>query len=155
MFLTIRIDFLPIKYDGENWECSLDSNWIPFNKRGSWQGIADIDFSDSSIIESNQTTFYFMYHRECNNVTTEVSYLDKNLFQVTLGALVENESPLKLDAVIPFTGFSIARDGFFPKPDSTKNAIDIASEFIDVKSFHEPSFENRVYSFEPKYHCKN
>lgn len=58
--------------------------------------------------------------------------------------------PVKIDLVVPFKNLIICRDSMFPKPNSIKDAIDIAEEFIDTKNFCDPIFNNGTYSFVPK-----
>lgn len=159
LFLSIEIRFSPVKYGEEEWECSLASEWIPF-RGGSWKEIGGIDFSDSPVMEMNETTFYMVAHDWCKDVSINISHEKDNQFRVQLRAKAEfsgyygddrnSAMPIEIDILVPFTGFTIMRDNLFPKPSNVQEAVEVAAEFIDTASFQEPSFENGVFNFAPE-----
>lgn len=159
LFLSLEVDFEPIKYGDEEWECSLASEWIPYQGE-SWMQISDIDFENDLIKEMNETTFYMVEHDWCNDVQINIIHHDKNVFRLQLDANVEFSGyysgdedpsmPVHVDVLLPFTGFIIRRDNLFPKPSNSEDAIKVAQEFIGTSSFKAPTLDGEVFKFEPK-----
>ncbi|MFD2232165.1 hypothetical protein [Alkalimarinus sediminis] len=159
LFISIEVDFEPIKYGDNEWECSLASEWIPF-KGNNWYELESIDFQDEFVKEMNETTFYLTTHDWCNDVHIELKREERNLFNLKLKANAdfsgyyggdENSSmPITVDLTVPFTNFIIRRDNLFPKPNSIEEALVVSNEFIDTTTFKEPSFDGEVFKFEPK-----
>lgn len=111
-------------------------------------------------MKMNETSFYVWQHDECNDVKIKMNLEKDNLFRVRFSAKanfsgfadddVDPEMPIEIDTVVPFTGFTIRQETFSPRPSNEEEAVNVASEFIDPTSFHAPTFEDGVFSFEPK-----
>ncbi len=159
LYLSIYVYFAPLRYDDGEWRCALISEFIPFNGR-SWKDIEKVDSSDNKMQEIMDTSFYLTKHDSCNEVSINLTLQKNNMFRTKISTHVdfsgylendENPSmPVAVDLVIPFTGFTIQRDSFFPKPNNLEEAIDLASPFIDIKSFQEPTFTDGKFVFKPR-----
>lgn len=160
LFISINIQFDTIKYDDEEWECSLTSEWIPF-VGNHWKDIENIDCKDDIFKEMNETSFYMTEHDWCNNLDLQINYIKDNVFRIQIETDVdfsgytdgdENPSmPIKVDIEIPFSEIIIRGCNLEPELKDMNEAIKVASEFIDTKSFKAPSMDDGVFRFEPIY----
>lgn len=158
--IDFNTKFAPVRYAGETWECSFGIGWIPF-PGGSWKNIAHINTETPHFLENAEASFYMTSHDYCSLKKVCISYKGLNLFQVEIDAEVEfmgytgddsdPNMPIKIDLVVPFEGFTVDRNIFFPKPNTATDAEELASQFVDLESFHPPLEKKGTFKFFPKY----
>jgi len=61
LFWTITLEFEPINYEDEDWECSMTCEWVPWRIR-DWRDLHNLELKvgpDDRLIESS---FYMVEH---------------------------------------------------------------------------------------------
>ncbi|MFO0373983.1 MAG: hypothetical protein ACK5YY_06785 [Alphaproteobacteria bacterium] len=159
-FINLRIDFSPLDYSDETWECSFGLEWMLF-PGGSWKNISHISMENPLLLQRAEASFYMASHDDCSLKKVNISYKELNLFHIEIEAEVDFQGydeddrnphmPLKIDVTAPFQGFSVDRNLFFPKPNTTADAEALATKFVDLESFHPPLEKKGTFKFFPKY----
>lgn len=159
-FIEFNAKFAPLTYADETWECSFGLGWVPF-PGGSWKNISRISTQEPHLLQDSEATFYMTSHDWCSLKRVHISYKERNLFHVIIEADVDFQGylegdsdphmPIKIDVIAPFEGFTVDRNMFFPKPNTAADAEAVASQFIDLESFHPPLEKKGTFKFRPKY----
>jgi len=160
LFISINIEFDTIKYDDEEWECSLTSEWIPF-VGNHWKDIENIDCESDIFKEMNETSFYMVEHDWCNNLDLQVNYIKNNIFRVKVKTDVnfsgyadgdENPAmPIEMDLELPFTEITIIGSNLEPELKDIDEAVKVVNEFIDTCSLSATSAIDDTFKFTPIY----
>lgn len=158
-FWSITVDFDPIEYADESWNCSMTCEWLRFDVK-RWTDVAtsltlpaDDDFAESS--------FYMTAHDLASSTKLALSHLTANRFRAKLSMVIDfhgytgdDADPAMLvtaDTEIEYSGLSILPDNLFPKPSTPDLAKNAASDFIDLNMYDEPVLQGHRFILKPKW----
>lgn len=159
-FWSITVDFDPIDYADESWDCSMTCEWLRFDTK-RWTDIgrsllslpADDPFAESS--------FYMTEHDLASSTKLTIKHSNANRFHVRLSMVVDfhgyigddanPEMLIAADTEIEYSGLSIVPDNLFPKPSTSDLAKDVASHFVDVGMYDEPVLQGHRFILKPKW----
>lgn len=159
-FWSIRIDFAPIEYGDESWDCSAASEWIRFNVR-DWRELHDTQHERLAYDPLVESSFYMTEHDPADVTLLTLSHVGANRFHVRMEMLVdfhgylggdENpDMPVAAETEIEYTGLVIVPENLFPKPSTVEELNEVASPFVDLSAYHEPKQDRFRFVFRPKW----
>jgi hypothetical protein len=159
-FWSITVDFAPIKYANESWDCSMTSEWIRFGVR-NWRDLNNSRLTvppDDGLVESS---FYMTEHDLASSTDLSLAYLAENRFRIRLemtidfhgyiGGDANPEMRVAAETEIEYTGLVVIPENLFPKPLTPQLVKNVASEFVDLSAYHEPEKEQHRFLLRPKW----
>jgi hypothetical protein len=158
LFWSVRLGFEPIKYEGDEWECSMTCEWIPWRIR-DWRNLHNLELrvgGDDQLIESS---FYMAEHDEGRETSLRLQHQEGHLFKVRMSMVVDftgytgrdrnPEMSVAGEALVPFKGVYVVPENLFPKPMTVSEVKEVAQDFIDLSAHREPYREKHKFIFEP------
>jgi hypothetical protein len=159
LFWSITIEFEPVDYGEEQFDCSTTCEWMNWPIR-DWH---DLDgkrlnalYGDDGI----EASFYLTRHDSAKHVRLSIQRTSAADFQVSMAMTVnfsgyygDDENPDLLvsgDVVIPFTGLLVVPDNLFPKPTTVEEVNGVAREFVDLNCYEAPELDRHRYVFQPR-----
>ena len=158
LFWSITLEFEPIRYEREDWECSMTCEWIPWRIR-DWRGLHNLELKvepDDQLIESS---FYLVEHDRGKETDLLVERHEGNLFKVRMSMIVDftgftgkDKNPEMFvtgETTVPFKGVFVTPENLFPKPMTVAEVKDIAKDYIELSAYQEPYKEKHRFILEP------
>jgi hypothetical protein len=158
LYWSLALQFAAIKHQGESWETSVAAEWLVWPV-GRWHDLDGADLARLAKPELAEASFYLAEHQAGRLERLSLSRSGEKAFKVELSLtfdLVEPNGRIvrssRLDAAgtIAFDGIYVIPENLAPKPRTPGAAAKVASEFIDIGDFEEPTWEQFKYVFPPK-----
>jgi hypothetical protein len=158
LFWSITIDFAPLRYGEEEFECSMTCEWIAWSVR-SWRDLDDRRLDVAYGEEGIESSFYMTAHDIANRTSLSLCHRGGDRFRVSMRMEVDfhgyyggDADPAMLiyaEADLPFTGLIVVPENLFPKPLSSEQVKGIASQFVELADFSEPQRRDRDFLLRP------
>ena len=159
LFFVSYIHFEKIEYAGDEFECSLNSEDIPFTGR-DWRRLDLVDFTSEAAIERINMSFYDEAHNFCHDITGKFTYLGEDKYRLQQSAKVDYMGyvgddahpnlPIRAETILTFDGIRVGKDKL-STPSSAAEAKDALGEFLDLDFLHEPEEFEWDYNFKPRW----
>ena len=155
LFWSITVEFHPVRYGGEQFDCSLACEWIPWPIR-TWQELEgrrlDVGYGDEGV----EASFYMCEHHVADRIKLDVNRRSGTQFRVSVEALIDFAGyygddqdpamPVRAEADLPFTGLLVIPDNLSPPPSTPSELSAVACEFVDLSVYGEPESRKPVGS---------
>jgi hypothetical protein len=158
LFWSVTLKFEPVKYEGEEWECSMTCEWIPWRIR-DWRNLHNLELKvgrDDQLIESS---FYMVEHDEGKETSLSLRHREGHLFNVRMSMVVDftgftgrdrnPEMSVAGEALVPFEGVFVVPENLSPKPMTVSEVKDVAKDYVDLSAYGEPYREKHRFILEP------
>ncbi len=159
LFFASRIHFKTVEYAGDEFDCSLNSEDIPFTGR-DWRRLDLIDFTSETAVEQINMSFYDEAHNFCHDITGKFTYLGEDKYKLQQSAKIDYMGytgkdghpnlPISAEAILTFDGIRVSKEDL-PNPSSVSDAKDALSEFLDLDFLQEPEEFKWDYNFKPRW----
>ena len=159
-FWSITVNFDPIDYADESWDCSMTCESLRFDTR-RWTNLGNRTLSLPADDQFAESSFYMTEHDLASSTKLTLTCLTANRFRLQMAMTVDfhgytgdNANPEMLvtaDAEIEYSGLSIVPENLFPKPDTSELAKDAASQFVDLNLYNEPVWEGHCFILKPQW----
>ncbi len=147
LFWSITVDFKPIQYGDEKFDCSMTCEWIRWPLR-DWRDLdgkqLDVEFGEDGI----ESSFYMTEHDIASHTTLSLHHRRRNVFTVNANMLVDFHGyyggdadpsmPVHAEVDLPFIGLLVTPANLSPKPTTPTKLKKVVSEFVDLAAYKEP-----------------
>jgi len=158
-FLSATIQFEPIKYADEDWNCSITTEWIPL-RFGKWQDCLVQEYTTVSGSSQIESSFYMCQHHPASLKSLSISHIANSRFRVEISGLVDftgylggdEDSAMRVhaEAEMDYFGLVIVPGNFFPKPLDSESIRGVAQEFVDLSVYQEPKEDRHRFVLLPR-----
>lgn len=159
LFWSVTVNFKPLRYGDEDHRCSVTCDWIPWALK-NWLELdgqcVDVAYEEDGI----ETSFYMAEHLFCTRTKLKLSHVEAANFRVSLETVVEFPAyyggdgnpalPVSANAVVPFSRLIIVPENLDPVPANLAEAMNIASEFVDLSAYMEPNEKGHAIGLAPR-----
>ncbi|TQV77777.1 hypothetical protein [Denitrobaculum tricleocarpae] len=159
LFFVSYIHFEEVQYLDEDFECSLNSEDIPFTGR-DWRSLEQIDFTAAKAIEQINMSFYDGEHHFCHDIKGKFTYLGEDKYKIRQSAKIDYMGydgddahpnlPVSAEAILTFDGIRVGKDNL-SKPASATDAKEALAEFLDLDLLQDPDESEWHYNFKPRW----
>lgn len=159
-FWSITVNFAPIEYADESWDCSMTSEWIRFGVR-NWRDLDECSLTVSPDDDFIESSFYMTEHDPGFSTDLSLSYLDTNRFHIRMQMIVDyhgysggDANPDMLVAAeteVDYTGLIVVPDNLFPKPSTPQMVNEVAEDFVNLSVYCEPEADRHRFVLRPKW----
>lgn len=158
LFWNFFLECAPVILDGEEWEASILCDWVQFPMR-NWREAKAVGLDTLPNREMLEASFYLLAHNPVDLSRLEIAHDRGHYFRVRMaGSFAVNgfeelegiAVPLDVTGSVQFKGLIVMPDNLFPKPTDAVSASNVASEFIELEDFGEPTWDGSRFLFEPR-----
>ena len=147
LFWSITIDFEPVQYGGDEFTCSMTCEWIPWPIR-DWRELNGKHLQAEYGQDGIESSFYMTEHDLGTRTELVLRHRHENVFTSKMDMVVDfhgfhegDENPamsVHAECDVAFIGLLITPENLFPKPLTPPELRNVASEFVDLSTYHEP-----------------
>ena len=156
LYWNVHVDFEPVQFDGEEWDCSFAVEWLTWPNR-RWRDLDGLGLRQVRRTEFVECSLYLL--AEHNPAALRHLELRENghaAFDLDFSAIadVDDGSGLRRFEVsgkceVEFSGVIVVTDNLQPKPASPDDARAAVAEFLALDDLAEPRSEQWRYVLEP------
>lgn len=143
-FWSLTIDFAPIEYEGNEWDCSLTIEWMRLPIR-DWRSLNDSHVAKAFEDELVEASFYLTRHDWATVKELSLKHVADNRFRASLTAVVDfqgytgddvdPEMKISAEADIEYTELIIVPDNLSSKPKTSQEVSKVAAQFVDTTAY--------------------
>jgi hypothetical protein len=158
LFWSVTLEFEPIRYEHEDWECSMTCEWIPWRVR-DWRDLHNLELKVGPDNQPIESSFYMVEHDRGKETNLLLQRHEGNLFKARMAMTVDftgltgrDENPEMFvagETIVPFKGVFVIPENLFPKPMTVAEVKYIAKEYIELSAYREPYKEKHGFILEP------
>jgi hypothetical protein len=159
-FWSITVNFEPLDYADETWNCSMTCEWLQFDAK-RWTDLDNRTVTLPATDQIAESSFYMTEHDWASSTKLTLNHAAKNRFRVQMSMFVDfhgctedDADPGMLvtaDTEIEYSALLIVPDSLFPEPNTPELATRVVSEFADVATYEEPIRYGRRFVFKPQW----
>ena len=157
VYWAIRVELGPLSFEGEDWDCSVEMEWLIFPIR-SWTELDGITLSSLSAPDFAEASAYVV-GQHCPASIDHLSLKrigNSQQFRVEIKGSVSVDEPgipsrltLDVDTVLPFTGVIVIPENLTPKPSDKTDVTAAVSCFLSPTSLGEPLWDRFRFVLPP------
>ncbi len=157
-FWSLTIDFDPLEYDENEWDCSVMVEWMQFAVR-DWRLLNNSHVAAALKNEQVEASFYLTRHDWASVKELSLKHVADNRFRACLklvvdfqgftGHDVDPEMEITAETDIEYTGLIIVPDNLSPEPNTPEEVIEVVSQFADPAAYHSPEKDDFRYLLRP------
>lgn len=158
VFWSITVEFQPIRYGDEEWDCSMTCEWIRWPIR-SWRELdgrhLDVDYGQDGV----EASLYLAEHHTGSHTQLAIHHRKGNLFRVEMamvvdfgGVLGDDQDPaLPVQGVadVPFTGLLVVPKNLVPTPQNEEEIQQVVQGFVNLAEFGPPEPQGHGFVLRP------
>ena len=159
LFFVSYIHFEKVEYADEDFECSLNSEDIPFTGR-DWRRLDQVDFTSEAAIKQINMSFYDGEHNFCHDITGRFTYLGEDKYRLRQSAKIDYmgyldddahpDLPISAEAILTLDGIRVSKD-MLSDPSSASEAKNALAAFLDLDFLHDPDEFKWHHNFKPRW----
>ncbi len=155
---SVTVAFMPVIYCNSACECSMTCEWIPWPLR-NWHDLDGHELETYYGEHGIESSFYLCDHMVGTRTSLAIALKEANVFSIRMKMEVEsnkcNAECGKTNARVvaatdvAFTGLLVVPENLDPAPVTVDQAKEVASRFVDLGVYQEPTWEGHTYRFAP------
>lgn len=158
IYWSIRIEFYPVEYDGDEWPCSMTCEWLTWPIR-DWRQLEVrslyLNYGDGG----SESSFYMCGHDSGESTRLRIGPRTGDRFDVEMDMVVDfagytgdDSNPamaVRGRAALPFTGVLVGPDSLFPKPSTPAEILSAVAPYLDTTLFSAPERRGHAFRMAP------
>lgn len=159
LFWSITMQFAPVVYGDETFDCAMTCEWIPWRVR-HWREldgvVLDVDYGEEGV----ESSFYVVSHDTGTHTRLSLAHIADSRFRVQMEMTVDflgyfggDEDPamnVAGDCEMEFDGLCIVPNSIVPRPITVSDVKRVAEQFVDLAAYMDPVGDGHAYQFRPK-----
>lgn len=156
LFWNLYIAFGPVRWDDEEWSCSLLVDWLTW-PLSNWQDLYKMDLEQVINPELVECSLYlFNQHNWATLKGLKVTRTEKNHFSVSIDAVADVDTgndqrsvPVSIVCSSIFTGIIVVPENLEPKPATVHEVQETVRQFIGLDRLTQPRLDQWRWLFKP------
>ena len=156
LYWNVRVEFEPVQFDGDDWECSLAVEWLTWPVR-RWRDLNGMGLGQVRLRDSTECSFYlYAQHHPATFRHFKLRESGPAIFEADFSAIADVhdgrgrrhfEVSGKCD--LKFAGIVVVTDNLSSKPATSEDARMAVAEFLALDDLADPLSEQWRYVLEP------
>jgi hypothetical protein len=156
VYWAVRAELEPISFDGEDWDCSVEMEWLVLSIR-SWTELDGMTLSSLSDTDYEASAYVVSQHCPASIDHLSLKRIgDSPQFRVEIRGSVSLDEPgipprltIAVDTVLSFTGVIVVPDSLTPKPTDKAEVVAAVSSFLSTPDLGEPLWDRFRFVLPP------
>jgi len=158
VYWSFTIDFDPIRYEDDDWNCSMTCEWLTWPLR-DWRELAGRSLALGYGDEGSESSFYMCEHDIGKSTRLRIGSRTGNSFDLDMEMIVDFEGYTGKDrnpamlvrgrSTVPFSGVIVVPDNLSPKPNTPVEMRRAVAAFLDTTLLKGPEPWRHAFRMEP------
>jgi hypothetical protein len=154
LFWSVTLPCLPVRWDEEDWDCSLTCDWLQWPVR-NWIELDGASLATALEASNAECSVYLAEHHPVKLTSLTIRRIeDTHCFVVTVQGTLDVEGfdeldgesiPVNLESEVDFEYVTVVPANLTPKPANAIEALVALEPFIDTAEFQPPEWERFRY----------
>jgi len=158
-YWSIRIDFHPIHYEGQDWRCSMTCEWLTWPLR-DWRELSGRSLNLNYGDRGSEASFYMCEHDLGKSTRLNIGPRAGSSFDVAMEMVVDfagytgtDENPAMVvrgRATVPYyTGVIVVPDNLSSRPNTPTEVSSAVAAYLDTMLLKAPERRSHAFWMEP------
>jgi hypothetical protein len=158
VYWSIRIDFHPIHYEGQDWRCSMTCEWLTWPLR-DWRELSGRSLNLNYGDRGSEASFYMCEHDLGKSTRLNIGARAGSSFDVAMEMVVDfagytgtDENPAMVvrgRATVPYTGVIVVPDNLSSRPNTLTEVSSAVAAYLDTMLLKAPERRSHAFWMEP------